>query len=49
MAERFGLSPQRIHSELRRFGYQLTKNGHGRMIWKSKEGERMNMPKGSAP
>jgi tRNA G26 N,N-dimethylase Trm1 len=23
----------------------LTKNGHGRMIWKSKEGERMNYAK----
>lgn len=45
MAERFGLSPDRIRSELRRLGYQLTKNGHGRMIWKSKEGERMNYAK----
>ena len=45
MAERFGLSPDRIRSELRRLGYQLTKNGHGRMIWKSKEGERINHAK----
>ncbi len=45
MAERFSLSPDRIRSELRRLGYQLTKNGHGRMVWKSKEGERMNYAK----
>jgi tRNA G26 N,N-dimethylase Trm1 len=45
IAERFGLSPERIRSELRRLGYQLTKNGHGRMIWKCKEGERMNYAK----
>ena len=45
IAERFGLSPERIRSELRRLGYQLTKNGHGRMIWKSEEGERMNCAK----
>ena len=42
IAGRFGLSPERIRCELRRLGYQLTNNGHGRMIWKSKEGERMN-------
>ncbi len=45
IAERFGLTPERIRSELRRLGYQLTKNGHGRMIWKSEEGERMNCSK----
>lgn len=45
MAERFGLSPDRIRSELRRLGYQLTNNGHGRMIWKSKEGEHVNYAK----
>ncbi len=42
IAGRFGLSPERIRCELRRLGYQLTNNGHGRMIWKSKEGERMS-------
>jgi hypothetical protein len=45
LAERFGLSPDRIRSELKRLGYQLTKNGHGRMVWKSKEGERVNHAK----
>ncbi len=45
MAERFGLSPDRIRYELKRLGYQLTNNGHGRMVWKSKEGERMNHAK----
>jgi hypothetical protein len=45
IADRFGLAPECIRSEIRRLGYQLTKNGHGRMIWKSKEGERMNYAK----
>jgi hypothetical protein len=48
IAVRFGLSPERIRCELRRLGYQLTNNGHGRMIWKSKEGERMNHVKSIA-
>ena len=45
IAGRFDLSPERIRCELRRLGYQLANNGHGRMIWKSKEGERMNHAK----
>jgi hypothetical protein len=45
IASRFNLSPERIRCELRRLGYQLTNNGHGRMIWKSKEGERINHSK----
>ncbi len=31
--------------ELKRLGYQLINNGHGRKIWKSREGEHLNFTK----
>ena len=42
LADCLGLSPEQIRSELKRRGYKLINNGHGRMVWKSKEGEHMN-------
>ncbi len=45
IADHFGLSPDRIRSELKRLGYQLINNGHGRNIWKSREGEHLNLTK----
>lgn len=45
IADHFGLSPDRIRSELKRLGYQLINNGHGRKIWKSQEGEHVNFTK----
>ena len=45
IADHFGLSPERIRSELKRLGYQLINNGHGRKIWKSREGEHVNFTK----
>ena len=41
LADRLGLSPEQIRSELKRLGYKLINNGHGRKVWKNKEGERM--------
>ncbi len=45
IADHFRLSPERIRSELKKLGYQLINNGHGRKIWKSREGERVNFTK----
>ena len=45
LADRLGLSPEQIRSELKRRGYKLINNGHGRKVWKSKEGELMNYTK----
>jgi hypothetical protein len=42
IADRLGLSPEQIRSELKRRGYELINDGHGRKVWKSKEGEHMN-------
>jgi len=45
LADCLGLSPEQIRSELKRRGYKLISNGHGRMVWKSKEGEHINYTK----
>ncbi len=45
IADHFGLSTERVRSELKRLGYQLINNGHGRKIWKSREGEHVNFTK----
>ncbi len=45
IADHFDISPDCIRAELKRLGYQLTNNGHGRKIWKSREGEHMNLTK----
>ena len=45
IADRFDISPDCIRMELKRLGYQLTNNGHGRKIWKSREGEHANLTK----
>lgn len=45
IADHFGISPERIRTELKRLGYQLINNGHGRKIWKSREGEHANLTK----
>jgi len=34
IADNLGFAPDRVRSELRKLGYCLTKNTHGRMIWK---------------
>jgi hypothetical protein len=34
IADNLGLNPDRVRSSLRKLGYCLIQNNHGRMVWK---------------
>jgi hypothetical protein len=44
IADNLGLAPDCVRTELRKLGYRLIENSHGRMIWKKDRSVHTSLP-----